>query len=272
MPSIKQLAKKIPMMQAAYSRGRDIYYQLRERQLFRNYPQYQQALQKKENGRMILTTRDGLKICIRQNIWDARIVREIFIEKPYLRYCTLAENPVVIDIGGYIGDFSLYCARYLNASRVIVYEPTRENYEVLLKNIELNDAGRIITPVNKAAGISGDLVLNVQSLNDNEMHVSAYWYEGCERRVVESVSLEQLYASHQLTHVDLLKIDCEGGEYDLLPEAPDAILDITRNIVFEFHQVSGYEEKLNLIRKRLKNAGFTLFQRGIIISACKPAQ
>ena len=54
-----------------------------------------------------LVTRDGLRITIRQNIWDARIVSEIF-EKPYVNSCPHSPRLTVIDIGGYIGDFSLY--------------------------------------------------------------------------------------------------------------------------------------------------------------------
>ncbi|SEN70551.1 methyltransferase, FkbM family [Chitinophaga rupis] len=271
MSLFKKLIKRIPFATTIYAFGRNRYYQLCEWQLFKNYSQYRQALNSRGNERIILHTRGGLKISIRQNIWDARIVREIFIEKPYLRYCVLPEKPVIVDIGGYIGDFSIYCAKYLNPARVIVYEPTIENYEVLCENIALNHFEHVIEPINKAAGRSGELVLNVQSLDNGEMHVSSYWYEGCERRSVQSISLEELYQAHHLHQLDLLKIDCEGGEYDLLPEVSDALLSITRNIVFEFHEVSEYERKLDVIRKRLRAAGFVLYQHGIIISACKPA-
>jgi hypothetical protein len=72
----------------------------------------------------------------RENIWDARIIREIFVQRPYLRgFVDLPSAPVVVDVGGYIGDFSIYAARRMNASRVIVYEPTSEHWRMLVDSI-----------------------------------------------------------------------------------------------------------------------------------------
>jgi FkbM family methyltransferase len=41
----------------------------------------------------------------------------------------------VVDVGGYIGDFSIYAARRMNASGVIVYEPTSEHWRMLVDSI-----------------------------------------------------------------------------------------------------------------------------------------
>jgi FkbM family methyltransferase len=240
-----------------------------EKGFFVNEAEYRQALAQKAPGRTTLQAKDGLRITIRRNLWDARIVREIFFERPYIQDCRIPEHAVIVDIGGYIGDFPLYCAKYCQASRVIVYEPTLENYNVLCENVRQNGFQGLIEPVNKAVGRPGELVLNVQKLSEDEFHVSAYWYEGCEKRSVPSISVAELYATHKLDHVDLLKIDCEGGEYDILPTNPDPVLACTQNIVFEFHVVDGYEPKLNLARERLRAAGFVLHQDGIIISACR---
>jgi len=269
MKSLTSLAKRIPLIHSLYAAGKDTFYSGQERKLFTNYAQYKRALFNKESGRVTILTNDGLKITIRKNIWDARILREIFIKKPYTRHCKLSGSPVIVDIGGYIGDFSMYCAKYLNASTVIVYEPTKENYEILLGNVHLNELNNIIRPVNKAVGISGELILNVQSLDNDEYHVSSYWYEGCERRSSECVSLNDLYTAHGLDHVDLLKIDCEGSEYDIIPGISDNILNVTQNIVFEFHKIDGYIEKLNASKQRLLSAGFTLYKDRSIISACR---
>ena len=240
-----------------------------EQGFFINDAEYRQALVRKAPGRTTLVTRDGLRLTIRRNLWDARIVREIFFDRPYLQHCKIPERPVIVDIGGYIGDFSMYCAKYCKPARVIVYEPTLENYNVLLENVRRNGFQDLVEAVNKAVGRRGELVLNVQKLSEDEFHVSAYWYEGCEKRVVQSISLPELYEAHQLRHVDLLKIDCEGGEYDILPTVPDHVLACTRNIVFEFHVVEGHEPKLKQAKDRLQAAGFALHEEGMIISACR---
>jgi FkbM family methyltransferase len=243
-----------------------------ENRFFVNDSEYRQALVQKAPGRTTLRARDGLQIIIRRNLWDARIVREIFFEKPYIQHCRIPHRAVIVDIGGYIGDFSIFCAKYHQAARVIVYEPTLENYSVLLENVRNNAFQDVIEPVNRAVGRPGELVLNVQRLSDEEFHVSSFWYEDCEKRVVQSISLPELYKTHKLDHVDLLKIDCEGGEYEMLPVIPDHVLVCTRNIVFEFHVVEGYEPKLKLAKERLLSAGFILHQNGMIISACRESR
>ena len=89
----------------------------------------------------------------------------------------------------------------------------------------------------QGVGRSGEIVLNVQALDAGEMHVSSYWYPDAEPRSIPSVSLEELLDAHELDVVDLLKVDCEGGEYDIFPEAPDRALDCIRNIATEWHEV-----------------------------------
>jgi hypothetical protein len=53
-------------------------------------------------------------------------VAEVFLEDCYVRDLTLPDNPVVIDVGGFIGDFSLYAVKRLNARRGSFASPRRE--------------------------------------------------------------------------------------------------------------------------------------------------
>jgi FkbM family methyltransferase len=235
--------------------------------VFQNYNLYLQALQRKGEGTVLLRTRDGLGITIRQNLWDARIIREIFFDKPYVRHITLPNRPVIIDVGGYIGDFSLYAAKYLNARRVVVYEPTVENFRLLTQNIENNGFADRITAVNKAVSSGHEIVLNVQIQESEEMHVSAYWYKNFEQRTIPSVTLPEILETHRLDSIDLLKIDCEGGEYDILPAVPGSLFKRIRNIVFEYHEIDGYESRLKDILKQLQAAGYALRTDGKIVSA-----
>jgi FkbM family methyltransferase len=245
---------------------------LRLRKLFVNYSVYNRALSVKGAENVTLKTRDGLAIVIRQNLWDARIVREIFGERPYLsKSFRLPAKPIVVDIGGYIGDFSIYAAKYLNATRVIVYEPTMENFRVLQANIETNNLADRVEVVNKAVSNLQEVSLNIESSECQEIHVSAYWYESAPKRVVPSVTLSELFTTHRLESVDLLKIDCEGGEYDILPLAPLELLRRVHHIVFEFHMFTGYEQKLDSILENLRNAGFLVETKGPIVYAHRPS-
>ena len=232
-----------------------------------NHELYLRALKEKGAGTVLLRTRDGLNITIRQNIWDARIIKEIFIDKPYIRRFKLPNNPTIVDIGGYIGDFSIYAVKYLNADKVIVYEPTAENFELLEQNIQSNGFGNRITAVNKAVSNSREVRLNVVIEESEEIHVSAYLFPEAEHRIVPSATLGDVLAEHELGSVDLLKVDCEGGEYDIFPDVADEIFSRIRNIVFEYHFIDGYREKLDLVLSRLRSAGYTVQLEGAIAYA-----
>ena len=184
---------------------------------------------------------------------------------------TLPPASIIVDIGGYIGDFSLYAVKYLNARRVIVYEPTTENFKILKQNIKNNCFQDRITAVNKAVSDSDEIVLNTEILDDDEVHVSRYWYQHAERRSVPSVTLVELFESHQLRSVDLLKVDCEGGEYDIFSSVPAVLFRHIQNIVFEYHQIEGFEAKLDRVLSRIRSAGYTVQVDDDIVSAYRPS-
>jgi FkbM family methyltransferase len=268
--SIKSGMMKSPVVRGAYTRVRSLQARREGAKLFENAEEYSRAFYRKAEHDVVLRTHDGLNLAIRRNLWDAEIVREIFLEQPYTRNVTLPPNPVIVDIGGYIGDFALYAVKYLDAARVVTYEPTRENFAMLMHNIELNGYADRITAVRKAVGDSGEMQLNVQKLDGGEIHVSSRWYPDAERRTVPSVSLAELLDAHRLGSVDLLKVDCEGGEYDIFPNAPDAVLDRITNIAFEYHLIEGYESKLDSVMSRLASAGYTLRKDKHIVAASRP--
>lgn len=242
--------------------------------VFANWRDYLLAQIKRDNGETILETRTGLKIAIRHNKWDAIIIREQFIDKEYLaRFKTPSGcTPIIVDIGSYIGDFALYCAHYLGA-KVVAYEPTTENFEVLKKNLDLNPklAGRIAA-VNRGVASTPEVVANVEIIG-REVHASSSLYENneaTEKRTFECDTIEEIFNKNGLDKVDLLKIDCEGGEYDIIPATPTKVLERVHSLVYEWHTIPGWEPRLESMEEKLKHAGFSLAYAGQIGYATRP--
>jgi FkbM family methyltransferase len=265
---LEKIVSKNPYMEQAYwwflVRFRDPYRREAEH-LFSNYPTYRQALQQSSDGTVTLHTHDDLNITLRQNVIDARIVREIFFQKPYLKHFSGQSEPIVVDIGAYIGDFSLYAAHYLGA-RVIAYEPAAENFSLLKQNIDDNNFGDHIYPVMKAIGPSKTVNLNVMK-DGGEVHVSAYWYIDGEHREVESETLEEILVNHELETVDLMKIDCEGCEYDVLLSLTDELSSRIHQIVLEWHKIADCENRLAQVRRKLVSVGYSVLSEGQILYA-----
>jgi FkbM family methyltransferase len=217
-----------------------------------------------------LHTADGLTITMRKNFADAMTIAEIFLGNSYVRDLTLPSNPVVIDVGGFIGDFSLYAVKRLNARRVIVCEPSPRNWALLLKNIANNSYEDRIEPVNKAVTDGGNVMMNIDAPDESQCMVSAYYRSEQPLRAVPGISLGDLLRDHAVESVDLLKIDCEGGEFAILESTPSDVLSRIRNIVFEYHQIDGVWAKLNSVKQRLRREGYALHTRGGLISAWRP--
>jgi FkbM family methyltransferase len=247
------------MRQAARGAGR----------YFLNADEYKSALRKERGTTLIdLRTTDGLTITMRQNYGDASTLGEIFLDNCYVHDVTLPPNPVVIDIGGFIGDFALYAVKRLNARRVIVYEPSPRNWALLLKNIANNSYENRVEPVNKAVTDGGDVMMNINASDEHQCMVSAY-SQGESLTAVAGISLSQLLRDHAVESVDLLKIDCEGGEYAILEGTPADVLSRIRNIVFEYHDIEGGWAKLESVKRRLRREGYSLKMGRGLVSASR---
>jgi FkbM family methyltransferase len=217
-----------------------------------------------------LHTADGLTITMRKNYADAMTIAEIFLGDSYVRDLALPPNPVVIDVGGFIGDFSLYAVKRLNARRVIVCEPSPRNWALLLKNIANNGYEDRIEPVNKAVTDGGNVMMNIDAPDESQCMVSAYYPSELPLSAVPGISLGDLLRDHAVESVDLLKIDCEGGEFAILESTPADVFSRIRNIVFEYHQIDGVWTKLNSVKQRLRREGYALYMRGGLVSASRP--
>ncbi len=213
-----------------------------------------------------LRTVDGLTITIRQNYGDAMTIAEIFLDDCYIHDLTLSPNPVVIDVGGFIGDFSLYAVKRLNARRVIVCEPSPRSWALLLKNIANNGYEDRIEPVNKAVTADGgNVMMDIDAPDERQSMVSAYYPTERPLSAVSGVSLGQLLRDYNVESVDLLKIDVEGGEYAILESTPPVVLSRIRNIVFEYHDIEGGWDKLESVKQRLHGEGYALrTRRGLV--------
>jgi FkbM family methyltransferase len=269
-PTIRRILTGTPLSARVYFAARQAYGVRRAARgagrYFLNVDEFKSAL--RAHGSMALVdlhTADGLTITMRRNYGDASTLSEIFLENCYVQDLTLPPNPVVIDVGGFIGDFSLYAVKRLNASRVIVCEPSPRNWALLLKNIANNGYEDRIEPVNKAVTDGGNAMMNIDAPDERQCMVSAYSASEQPLSVVSGISLGQLLHDYAVESVDLLKIDCEGGEYAILESTPADVLSRIRNIVFEYHDIDGGWTRLETVKHRLRQEGFALrTRRGLV--------
>lgn len=256
-----------------HTRLKQAYWRLWDRvepiRIFANWRDYFRTFGRQDDAETVLRTRTGLRIAVRHNLYDVQIVKEQFIDRHYLRHFRprARRDLIVLDVGSYIGDFALYCAHELGA-RVVAYEPTAENRHMLERNLTLNPALRDrITVVPRGIAAGSEVQANVQ-VRGREVHVSSYYYADdptAEQRTFPCDTLAEALDRQGLERVDLLKVDCEGGEYDIFPATPRAVLDRVDSLVFEWHPVVGWEGRLRRVVEGLEAAGFTLEHVGELV-------
>jgi FkbM family methyltransferase len=196
----------------------------------------------------LIEFRDGTRIHLSNCPTDIATVFIVFIRRCY---GDIAKGSVVVDIGANIGTFAIYAARS-GAALVYAYEPSRESFELLCKNI---DANRLRDRVNvfrtAVTDKEGDTVaFPIESSPENS--IGADQDSGnCD--IVPTTTLSAILAAHQLDAVDCAKIDCEGAEYAIVLESPVQVWDGIREIKMEYHQ----SQVASLIGK-LSNCGYSL--------------
>lgn len=237
--------------------------------IFKNINSYnflieQSNLRVRENKKTILETHIGTKIAARHNIYDIKIIKEQFVDLQYFpKFIPSDFKPkVVLDIGGYIGDLSLYCASTFD-SKVHCYEPTPQNYAMIQENINLNKDLNI-TVFNKGVSNSRQpITLGVQEIS-GEIHASSHKKYKSHVTTIEvpCVSLNDAIEELNEEKIDLVKIDCEGQEFEILKNVDSYELSGKINyLIFEYHSfVADYKNKLESILNNLE-ANFDILKR-----------
>lgn len=271
--TVRLFLQRTPVFRGLYRVARTKYHRHRLSKSVKGYftdPDRFMKAWESEDGEIVeLRTKDGLVFSVRQNHMDAAILAEIFLDDCYVKGFQIPDRPVVVDVGGYIGDFAVYAAKRLNARKVVVCEPSPKNWSLLRKNISNNGYEDRITAINKAVTAGEDTFMNIDAPDRNQATVSAFGSNASRRMRVPGISLASLIESEGLTQVDFLKIDCEGGEYEILSTTPTAVLKNVHKIAFECHEINGFHEKLEAVKRRLENEGFVVEIRASLVYASR---
>ncbi len=163
-----------------------------------------------------LIHRNGLRIKLRPNTDDLRIVKSNFVKRSYTKdFVPITKDSVVVDVGAHIGSFSISVAR--SAYKVLAFEPEPTNYQMLKKNVELNHLENISIFEMAISGISGYQDIYTYQ-GGSSADYSLYKSETMNVKTgrIPTISVEDIIRREGLHRIDVLKLDCEGAEHDIL--------------------------------------------------------
>ena len=187
--------------------------------------------------------------------WFRAIYHEVFNLMDYYkdRERTINEGDVVVDLGGNVGIFNRW-AYSQGASKVISFEPDKRYFKLL----SLNADSRSVLFNAAVADTIGEFTLyQTEHLGGSTLLGSG---DGIQYPV-RTYTLDYLFETGLVSHIDFLKVDIEGAELHAFAGISDDNLMKVKTIAMEYHHAHlGYNEELRQdLILRMNKLGFNSY-------------
>jgi FkbM family methyltransferase len=188
---------------------------------------------------------------------DVWTIKETCLNDYYrLRDRPVRPNGVLIDIGAGLGDFAIMAAHMHPGAQVLAFEPFPASADLCRRNVRLNQTTNVEV-IEAAVGLGkGSIGLDISSA-ESVQYSTASEQAANSSLQVQIESLGQIFAERAIDRCDLLKLDCEGAEFEILLTLNRDILDRIDHISMEYHNGVTTMSHADL-EAALSAAGFTV--------------
>lgn len=219
--------------------------------IYFKYPlKYFFAYFKKSSNINEVIFRSGMVIKI-TNPADLITVIVVFCKKDY---GIIDKGSIVIDIGANIGVFTLYAA-ICQAEKIYAFEPNKAAYDLLCENIKFNQIENKVKLFNIAVWNKDNdyiFIPKESSPYNKSLDVVA---EQEKYDKIRTQTLKTIFEENNVNNVNLLKLDCEGAEFKIIPELDTTYYNFIDQIKLECHGDP------NILEKSLKNFNFKKYHQ-----------
>jgi len=162
-----------------------------------------------------------------------------FVDKGLDHLLSVASNfKVVFDVGANIGYTALRLSQELEQSGIVyAFEPDPYNFKRLEENVNLNPQSSINIERYGLGNQEGRLklaVVTTDNLGGNRISIEA---DG-DYNWIDITTIDIFCTKHQLSMVDLIKIDVEGFEFNVLKGAEQLILNLRPILYVEIDDIN----------------------------------
>lgn len=173
---------------------------------------------------------------------DLFVLKEIFVQENYEPILLhLPHEPLrFVDIGGNIGAFGIWLAARRNVLEGFVFEPLRENQRLLEFNITENGLSgvRLVAAAVGGTARTQKMVLKSSSPGGSSLYDSG---ESTNQESINVVGFQSWMSQHS-GGFHLLKMDCEGSEWEILEATSPEIFRRFYVIVAEVHACGAFHD------------------------------
>lgn len=166
-------------------------------------------------------------------------------------------SAVIVDIGASIGDTLMFFAMKYPRAKLFAFEPNPEVFAYIQHNLDhVDTTGNAVHLYNKAVSHSGQRQIDFYLASDK---LTPSW-SSTFKDILPVEDVKKIYKVPAISFrsmlsvtgtIDLLKVDIEGGEYDLIPDIIRYSAKI-ESFVIEMHNF-GEPKKRRILFEQLNN-------------------
>ena len=206
----------------------------------------------------------GFNYYLRDDV-DFSVFTEIFKLLEYKSSVDAIKNAInpIIDIGAHVGFFSIFANCLNNDVKIYSIEPEKNNFELLNKHKEENKVINIKTfkcAIGKETR-DGELIIKEDSINHKIKKGEKLKTKKREKEEgifqdVRIFSLKDFFDENKIKKVSLIKMDIEGGEYDIIENLDNDDFSKIGAFVLETHDSKTKNRKC--LEEILRENGFSV--------------
>jgi FkbM family methyltransferase len=215
-----------------------------------------------------LVLRDGVVLSGPGDSRLSHLFHEIWVKECYTSVgYRINTRDIIIDIGANIGVFAIYAATRAPEGKVYAYEPFPGSLDWLRRNIEKSLVSNI-TVFPLAVSSTEEMRMIYVTPGNMTINTLIQSGRGDDGFPVACIGLDQIMESNRIGRCDLLKLDCEGSEYEILEGCSRGTLSHVRRIVGEYHEGPGIAGSGEGLRHLLRSRAFEVEQFGAVGAGC----
>lgn len=209
-----------------------------------------------------VTKPNMLKFDVPESLYQ--VFKEIFMADVYsIKQLVqlLPKKPIIIDIGANAGYFDILILSKIKHAIIHAYEPIPSNIAMIKNVIATNQLeGNILLHQKAVTGLPiAGLDLYIEDTNDNQVVASIFhgFNKSNTKKInIPAITLLDIINNIDKLIIDLLKMDCEGSEYDIIYNTPSHIITRIKLLEIEVHDVDKEKNNIQYFNKYLQQLGY----------------
>jgi FkbM family methyltransferase len=187
---------------------------------------------------------------------DVWVLREVFVQEAYKEVLALlkTKNIRMVDIGANLGSFTIWANRMLGVREAFCFEPEPDSFRLLNFNLSMNDC---FTAKTMPCAVGGQ-ARNIKIALNKSCPGATSIYAGngsSESTMIQVIAFNQ-WLSEVGGEFDLLKLDCEGSEWEIIAQTDPQAFARFRVVVAEVHLDPENKQKVPEFEMSMRKFGF----------------